>query len=221
MTQLVVATRSAHKLREIREILPPVAGLQLLTLDEAGIPPVPEEEGIEVFDTFADNALAKARFFARRCGRPVLADDSGLCVDALGGAPGVRSKRFAGRSDLHGSALDAANNQRLLRELQGVPPEQRGGHYVCVVALADAAGRELTFQGRCDGVLLESPRGGGGFGYDPLFFVPDEGATFGEMDAERKNRISHRARAVRAAAEALPGWLAALAGEAGAPAPRR
>lgn len=208
MTELIVATRSAHKLREIREILRDLPGLHLVDLDAAGIEPVPEEEGIEVFETFRDNSLAKARFFAARSGRPVLADDSGLCVDALGGAPGVRSKRYAGRSDLSGEALDRANNERLLSALRGEPPERRAAHYVCVVALADPSGREATWEGRCDGIILDAPRGGEGFGYDPLFWLPEQGATFGELDPEVKNRISHRARAVRAAAPELSGWLA-------------
>jgi XTP/dITP diphosphohydrolase len=208
MKELVVATRSAHKLREIREILGDVLGLRLLDLNAAGVEPAPEEEGIEVFDTFRENALAKARFFAARAVRPVLADDSGLCVDALEGAPGVRSKRFAGRTDLSGEALDRANNERLLASLQDVPAERREAHYVCVVALADPSGREATWEGRCDGLILSEPRGGGGFGYDPLFWVPDRAATFGELDPEVKNRISHRAAAVRAAAAALPPWLA-------------
>lgn len=207
MTELVVATRSANKLREIREILRDLPDLSLVDLDGAGVPETPDEEAVEAFDTFRENALAKARYFAERTGRPVLADDSGLCVDALGGAPGVRSKRFSGRAELSGAALDQANNELLVRSLEGVPAEVRTARYVCVVALADPAGREATYEGRCEGVILEAPRGAGGFGYDPLFYLPEEGATFGELPAERKNEISHRARVVAAAAAALPAWL--------------
>lgn len=207
MSELVIATRSSHKLREIAAILPDLPGLTLRDLDSAGVLASPEEEGIEAFDSFGENALAKARYFAALARRPVLADDSGLCVDALGGGPGVRSKRFSGRTDLEGEALDRANNELLLRSLEGVPEEERAAHYVCVLALVDPEGRESTFEGRCDGVILREPRGSGGFGYDPLFLVPELGLTFGEIDPVVKNRISHRARAVRAAASELARWI--------------
>lgn len=208
MIRLLVATRSAHKLREIREILPPLPGIELVDLTAAGLAPSPEEDAVEAFDSFAENALAKAGYFAARSGLPVLADDSGLCVDALGGAPGVRSKRFAGRADLSGAALDQANNQLLLDRLRGVPPEQRSAHYQCAVALVDAGGREVVREGWCHGRILEAPRGSGGFGYDPLFYVPELAATFAEVDATEKNRVSHRAAAVRAAGDLLArGWL--------------
>lgn len=203
---LLVATRSAGKIREIRRILRE-AGLAeptLLTLGDAGVVESPAEEEIEVFDTFEQNALAKARYFCRLSGLLTLADDSGLCVDALGGAPGVRSKRFSGRADLRGEQLDAANNARLLEALRGVRAADRAAHYVCVAALVAPTGDERLFRGTCDGVILPAPRGDGGFGYDPLFFLPEERATFGELPAERKNEISHRARAVRAAAASLP-----------------
>lgn len=203
---LLVATRSDGKIREIRRILHEAGYPEptLLTLGDAGIEESPEEEEIEVFDTFEENALAKARYFCRLSGLLTLADDSGLCVDALGGAPGVRSKRFSGRADLRGEPLDAANNARLLEALWDLPAAARSAQYVCVAALVAPAGEERLFRGRCDGVILTEPRGRGGFGYDPLFYLPDDGATFGELPAERKNEISHRARAVRAAAAALP-----------------
>ena len=206
MWELVVATRSAHKLKEIGAILPEIPGLMLRDLDSAGILYSEEEESIEVFDSFEENALAKARYFAARTHRPVLADDSGLCVDALHGAPGVRSKRFAGRSDLEGEALDRANNELLVRSLAGVPAERRTARFVCVVALVDRRGGEVAFEGRCEGLILPEPRGEGGFGYDPLFFVPSRGASFGELDPVEKNRLSHRSRALRAAAEELSRW---------------
>lgn len=200
---VLVATRSGHKLREIREILAGIAELELIDLNAAGLAYEPAEESIEMHDTFRANALAKARHFARRSGMLTLADDSGLCVDALQGGPGVHSKRFSGRSDLDGAALDRANNALLLERLTGVPRERRRAHYLCVAAVVDPEGREDVYEGRCDGEILETLRGSGGFGYDPLFLVGDEGATFGEIDPARKNEISHRARAMRAAAPAL------------------
>lgn len=199
----MVATRSAHKLREIREIMEAAGGPAVIDLEAAGIGYDPAEESIEVHETFAENALAKARYFARLSGMATLADDSGLCVDALDGAPGVRSKRFSGRSDLEGEVLDAANNSLLLERLSGVPRERRGAHYVCVAAVVEPGGEERIFEGRCAGEIVTEPRGGGGFGYDPLFYVADEGATFGEIEPARKNRISHRARAMREVARGL------------------
>jgi XTP/dITP diphosphohydrolase len=203
MTPIVVATRSAHKLREIREILGDLPGYELLDLNQAGIPETPEEEGIEVFETFAENALAKARYFAARTDTLVLADDSGLCVDALGGAPGVRSKRFSGQSHLRGEELDRTNNQHLLQSLQDVPEPERTGHYMCAAALVTPDGGEAVFLGSCEGCILTEPRGSGGFGYDPLFYLPAEQATFGELPASRKHELSHRARAMAQVAGAL------------------
>jgi XTP/dITP diphosphohydrolase len=205
MTRVVVATRSAHKLREIREILGDLPGYELLDLSQAGIPETPEEEGIEIFETFAENALAKARYFAARTGSVVLADDSGLCVDALGGAPGVRSKRFSGQSHLSGDELDRANCEHLLRSLREVPEPERTGHYMCAAALIAPGGGEAVFLGSCDGCILLEPRGTGGFGYDPLFYIPAEQATFGELPASRKHEISHRARAMTQVADVLRG----------------
>ena len=201
---VLVATRSGHKLREIREILAELQVGSLIDPDGAGIAVDPAEDGIEVFDTFAGNALAKARYFAARSGLLTLADDSGLCVDALDGGPGVRSRRFSGRADLEGEALDLANNALLLEKLRGVPSDGRTAHYLCVAAVVDpATGEESWFEGRCDGVILDAPSGASGFGYDPLFLVPSEGRSFGEIALARKNRISHRAHAMRAAASAL------------------
>ena len=209
MTRLLVATRSAHKLRELRQLFLDLPELSLLDLQEAGVEEDAREEEIESFPTFAENALAKARYFAELTALPVLADDSGLCVDALGGAPGVRSKRFSPRSDLHGTELDAANNALLLERLQGVPRARRGAHFQCVIALATPEGASETFSGRCDGRILTGPRGENGFGYDPLFFLPELDASLAELDAAVKNRISHRARAADACARALAaGWLA-------------
>jgi XTP/dITP diphosphohydrolase len=195
--QIVVATRSPHKLRELRQLLD-LDQIELVSMDELGIPGDPVENGA----TFEANAAIKARFTARATGLPALADDSGLEVDALGGAPGVRTRRYAGEQ-----ATDAENNARLLRELAGLPVERRGARYVCVLALARPEGEgprgglPLTVRrGTCRGRIATEERGQGGFGYDPIFEPPGEpagGRTFGQWSAEAKNRISHRARAAR------------------------
>ncbi|HEX8451537.1 MAG TPA: RdgB/HAM1 family non-canonical purine NTP pyrophosphatase [Longimicrobium sp.] len=205
MTRLLVATRNPGKVREIREILAGYPELEIVGLDTLGIEETPEEDALEVFDTFEENALAKARHFARLTGQLTLADDSGICVDALGGAPGVRSRRFAPGPDQRGAGQDQANNTHLLQQLAGMPESGRGARYVCAAALAGGGADEAVFLGTCDGVVLEEPRGAGGFGYDPLFYIPAERCTFGELAPDRKNEISHRGRAVRQAAEALRG----------------
>jgi len=205
MTRLVVATRNAGKVREIREILAAADGWEVVGLDDLGIPESPEEDDVEAFETFEENALAKAHYFARKTGELALADDSGLCVDALGGAPGVRSRRFAPVDEARGERQDGANNRHLLALLAHVPDARRTARYVCAAAAAWPDGRETVRTGACDGVILRAPRGGGGFGYDPLFHLPDEGRTFGELPPERKNRLSHRGRAVRSLLQALAG----------------
>ena len=204
--KLVVATRSPDKLREIRAILAPVPGLQVMDLDQAGVPEVPEEEGIEEFETFEENAGAKAAWFRERTGLPVVADDSGLEVDALSGAPGVWSKRFAPESEsLSGLARDQANNRHLLERLKGVPPEERTARYVCVAVLDRGDGSPVAFRGEAEGVILTETRGEGGFGYDPLFYDPELGKGFGEIAPEAKDARSHRGRAFRALARHLAG----------------
>lgn len=197
---VLIATRSRYKLQEIGDILAEAAAIQIASLEDIALLANPEEDSLEEFPTFVENALAKARYFARRTGMLTLADDSGLCVDALGGTPGVRSKRFSGRSDLDGKRLDAANNQLLLQRMTDVPPGRRTARYVCTVAVVDPKRGEAVFEGMCAGEILQAAVGQSGFGYDPLFFVPEEGATFGEMEAARKNQLSHRARAMRLAA---------------------
>jgi XTP/dITP diphosphohydrolase len=194
-TVVLVATRSEDKLREIHEIASPTVGLRFLGLKDVGIPWSEREEALEVFDTFAENALAKARYFHDRSGLTVLADDSGLCVDALGGQPGVLSKRFSGRSDLSGLALDQSNNEHLLASLSDRDPP-RAARYVCAIAVVSCDAREDAFLGSLHGEILTAPRGTGGFGYDPLFWVPHLGATLAEVAPEVKNRISHRSEAV-------------------------
>ncbi|HET7230345.1 MAG TPA: RdgB/HAM1 family non-canonical purine NTP pyrophosphatase [Longimicrobium sp.] len=203
MTRLLVATRNPGKVREIREILSGHPEFEVIGLADLRIEETPEEDALEVFETFEENALAKARYFAQKTGVLTLADDSGICVDALGGAPGVRSRRFAGEEDARGLRQDEANNAHLLRRLADVPPERRTAHYIAAVALADARGREEVFVGRCDGVVIGTPRGTGGFGYDPLFLLPSEGKTMAELAPEWKNQVSHRGRGVRAAIAAL------------------
>jgi XTP/dITP diphosphohydrolase len=196
---LLIATRSAGKLRELRELFGR-AGLDVVDLTEAGVEPSAVEDDLEVAETFEDDALAKARYFAELTQRAVVADDSGLEVTALGGRPGVRSKRWSGRTDLTGLPLDAANNARLLDELRGLT--NRDARYVCVAALVDR-GVERTFRGMTQGVILEEPRGGEGFGYDPYFFSRELGKTFGEASLVEKEVVSHRGRAFRALVAAL------------------
>lgn len=197
---LLLATRSAGKLRELGPMIRDV-GFEPVTLDDLGIALLPEEDSVEAFETFEENALAKARyFFARakalgaRAPAAVLADDSGLEVRALGGAPGVRSKRFSG-SALEGQALDDANNAKLIDALRGAA--DRGAGYVCVAAIRTMSG-EWHARGACGGAILESPRGEDGFGYDPYFFSEELKKTFGEATREEKEVVSHRARAVAA-----------------------
>ena len=172
------------------------AGFRGVTLDEAGIAPDPAEDGIEVFNTFEENATAKARWFSARAGgMPVLADDSGLCVDALGGAPGVHSARFAAMdTGASGNSSDAANNAKLLRLLAAKPDAPRTARFRCVIALAAVrpAGPTRFFEGACEGSIESAARGAGGFGYDPLFVPRGFSESFAELGEEIKNRISHR-----------------------------
>jgi XTP/dITP diphosphohydrolase len=205
VTRLVVATRNPGKVREIHEMLAGIGGYEVVGLADLGIPESPEEDAVEAFDTFEENALAKARYFAQKTGALALADDSGICVDALGGAPGVRSRRFAAADEARGEGQDQANNRHLLALLADVPDARRTARYVCAAALAWPDGREAVRTGTCDGVLLRAPRGTGGFGYDPLFYLDGEGMTFGERPADRKNALSHRGHAVRAIVDALAG----------------
>ena len=202
---VLVATRNPGKVREIADLLPGDSGLSFHTLDEAGISPQPGEESVEVHETFAENARAKAAFFHPLSDGWVLAEDSGLCVDALDGAPGVRSKRFSNRTDLSGEALDRANIDALLRALEEVPAEKRGAEFRCAVVLLTPDGRAETSAGVCRGRIRSRPRGGGGFGYDPLFVPEGFGRTMAELRPEEKHAISHRGRAFGKLAELLIG----------------
>ncbi|MBK6488014.1 MAG: non-canonical purine NTP pyrophosphatase [Gemmatimonadetes bacterium] len=203
MRRVLVATRSAGKLRELAPLLSE-AGVHAIDLATAGIVEAPYEAAIESHETFEANALAKARYFAGRSGLPTLADDSGLCVDALGGRPGVRSKRWSGRLDLSGDALDAANNAMLASELSDLDAgrDARGAAYVCAMAYVDDE-REVVRRGETRGEVLVEPRGAGGFGYDPYFWSVDLGRSFAEVTREEKARVSHRARALAAILRAL------------------
>ena len=234
--KLLLATRSAHKAAEVRRIIsvgalgPNAPRLHLVGLDEAGIPESPEEDELERFDTFEANATAKAEWFAALSGMPTVADDSGLEVDALGGRPGVRTKRFAPLDAYPGLPRDEANNRHLLHLLKGVPLARRGARYVCVASLAlpgdarpdsgepsddarsdrrepsDGAPRvsaPASFRGEAPGLVLEAPRGAGGFGYDPIILAPAANCAYAELAPEEKDRHSHRGRAFRALARHL------------------
>lgn len=201
--KLLVATRSEHKMREIRKILASVPNLEVVSPEEAGVEYRSEEEDLEPFETFEENAKSKAFYFFHRTGLSTVADDSGLEVDALDGAPGVRTKRFAPGEDLEGEDRDRANNAHLLRLLKGLPPEKRGARYVCVASLVLSQDRTESFRGEAPGRVLEEPRGDNGFGYDPVILDETSGRSFAELSADEKNAKSHRGRAFRALARRL------------------
>ena len=182
--KLLVATTNPGKLREIREIIGELP-LEMLSLEDVALPP-PDENGV----TFHDNAAAKAIECAAQSGLWTLGDDSGLCVDALGGAPGVRSARYAD--------ADEARRAKLLQALSGLPESRRGAHFFCAVALAAPDGRRIfRAEGRVDGRIAEQARGTNGFGYDPLFLPAETaGKTLAELESAEKNRLSHRGRAL-------------------------
>jgi XTP/dITP diphosphohydrolase len=205
MMELLVATRSAHKIAEIRRILEHVRGLRVLGLEEAGVGYDDAEEDLEPYDTFEENARSKAEYFHSVSGLLTVADDSGIEVHALGGAPGVRSKRFAPEEGLSGLERDLANNRYLVEQLRGLDAPDRQARYVCVAALVRASGQVEYFRGEAPGVIVDVPTGDGGFGYDPHFFDPEVGRTFAEISAEEKNERSHRGRAFAALAQALQG----------------
>ena len=197
---LLIATRSAAKLGELGPMVE-AAGYQPISLEAAGVAPSAGEDALETHDTFEENALAKARWFDRltrtTLGVGVLADDSGLVVEALGGAPGVRSKRWSG-SPLTGAALDRENNRVLVAALGD--KWARRATYVCVAAIVWPGG-ELLARGETTGTIVETPQGLNGFGYDPHFRSDDLGMTFAEASSDMKARVSHRARAVRGVLE--------------------
>ncbi|MBQ8497307.1 MAG: RdgB/HAM1 family non-canonical purine NTP pyrophosphatase [Clostridia bacterium] len=192
MSKIVMASNNRHKIMEIETFIRALCPndkdgkpYEILSLSDINF----TDDIIEDGETFEDNALIKARTVAK-LGYIGIADDSGLCVDALNGEPGVYSARYAGGHD------DADNNKKLLKNLKDVPAEKRSAHFVSVIACVFPDGRELVARGECPGTMLFDYRGNGGFGYDPLFLYEPMGKTFAEMNAEEKNSISHRARAM-------------------------
>ncbi len=193
---LLLATRNPGKVRELRRLLAPLA-VPLVTPDDIGLPVLAEEDHIEGGETFAENALAKARYFWGRSGMRTIADDSGLEVDALGGAPGVRSKRFAG-VDGSDREVAEANNRHLLDRLRGLPASERGARFRCVLAVVGPEGEAWTVDGVTEGRILDAPEGAGGFGYDPLFHSTELGCSFATCTLDAKGQVSHRGRAAAA-----------------------
>jgi XTP/dITP diphosphohydrolase len=195
--EVVIATRNSGKLREIQEILAPL-GLKVLSLRD--FPEIPEilEDG----QTFEENAVKKAAAVARQTRRVAIADDSGLAVDALQGRPGVFSSRYAGEK-----ATDEDRYRKLLKEMAGIPEGQREAAFICAMALASPNGKVEVVKGKCRGEIALAPRGSHGFGYDPVFFLPELAKTMAELEPEVKNRISHRARALEELKKVLPSFL--------------
>ena len=194
--RIVLASNNAGKVREINRLLAAEA-IQVVPQREFGIPDA-DETGL----TFVENAILKARHAAALSGLPAIADDSGLEVDALNGRPGIYSARFAGAG-----CSDADNNRRLLQELEGVPEAERSARFQCLMVYMRHAGdpTPIICQGTWEGVILTAPRGDNGFGYDPLFWVPDHGCSSAELEPDEKNRISHRGQALRRLLAALSG----------------
>jgi XTP/dITP diphosphohydrolase len=197
MKKLVLASNNAKKMKELNALLAPL-GFEVIPQGQLGIP-----EAEEPHCTFIENALAKARHAAQHSGLPALADDSGLCVRALGGAPGVISARYA-QTTAGEPKSDVRNNEKLLADLSGQP--DRRAHFVSLLVLVRSADdpQPIIAEGEWHGEIVDSLRGEGGFGYDPLFFVPEFAKTAAELDAETKNRVSHRGRAMQKLIERLP-----------------
>lgn len=205
MISWIIATRSRGKLAELVPMLA-ARGIHGIGLDDAGVAATPDEDGIEVFDTFSANAIAKASWFAARTGLPCVADDSGLCIDALDGAPGVRSRRFAadrGHEPMVGSDEDTANNDAMLDACwdSGRAPPWRAW-YSCAAAYCDGR-RTVVAVGRTEGAIMPEHDGNGGFGYDPFFVSTDLGMSFARATREAKAVVSHRSRALAALLERL------------------
>ena len=204
--KIILATRNRGKIKEIRSLFAST-GIEIMSLDDIkGCPDIVEDG-----DTFKDNAFKKARGITEATGLIALADDSGLEVDALNGAPGVYSARFAGEG-----ASDEANNRKLLDMLQGVSDEKRTARFRCVVVLYDPSGRWISADGVCEGVILDILKGENGFGYDPVFFLPWLGRTMAELTKEEKNSISHRAMALKKLKAGLPEFFKSKEGRGGA-----
>ena len=195
--EVVIATRNPGKLREIKEILGPL-GLEVLSLRD--FPEIPEI--LEDAQTFEENAVKKAAAVAHQAGRLAIADDSGLAVDALQGRPGVFSSRYAGEN-----ATDADRYRKLLKEMANVPEGKRGAAFICAVAIASPNGKVEVVKGECQGKIALAPKGSHGFGYDPVFSLPQLGMTMAALEPEVKNRISHRAKALEKLKLILPKFL--------------
>ena len=188
---IVLATRNKGKTREIRALLKDFP-VDIKNLDDFG--PIPEV--VEDGETFDDNAYKKASFTARILGYPAMADDSGICVDALDGSPGVYSARYAGKD-----ATDADNVKKMLSDLKG--KKNRAAEFKCVISIAVPTGEALTYEGDCQGLILQKPAGENGFGYDPLFFYPELNKTFAQLTIEEKGRVSHRGMALKQVADEM------------------
>ena len=191
--KIIIATHNKHKLQEMSRILSPM-GYEVVTDTDLGIELSDVEENGE---TFLDNARIKSEAGCKESGLPCIADDSGLCVDALGGAPGVYSARYSG---VHGD--DDGNNRKLLKELEGVPTEKRTAHFACAICVSFPDGSEVTATGKCEGYIGYEKKGSNGFGYDPLFMVGER--SLAEMTAEEKDAISHRGNALKELQKILP-----------------
>lgn len=191
--RIVIATGNKDKVREINEILKDT-GFDAVSMKEIGINP----EIVEDADTFEGNALIKAKAVHELTGDYVMADDSGLCIDALDGAPGVYSARFCGEDSTYEEKF-----AKIFEMLKDVPEEKRSAQFVCAIAVVRPDGTNFTVRGECHGILHETPMGTNGFGYDPIFYVPEFGMTTAQMNPEQKHQISHRGKALRAMVEKL------------------
>ena len=190
--KIVLASNNAHKLQELRAILTTL-GMEVVAQRDMGITVEPNENGT----TFEENSYIKAKTIMDCCGLPTIADDSGLMVDALDGAPGVYSARFGGER----CKSDRDRLEYLLELMKTVPEERRTARFVSVITLLTPEGKKIVARGECPGTILHEPKGENGFGYDPVFYVAEAGCTFAQLPAEQKNRISHRARALAAFAQ--------------------
>ena len=207
---IVLATRNAGKVKEFQQLLKDFP-VEIKNLNDFGPIPEVEEDGA----TFDDNAYKKAAFTARVLGLPAIADDSGLVVETLGGAPGVMSARYAGEN-----ATDQENIKKLLAAMVG--KNDRRAAFECVISIAVPSGPALTYEGRCEGEIATAPKGSSGFGYDPVFYFPELGRTFAELSSEEKNRVSHRGKALSQVAEEFKkilAWLEARLAECKPPKP--
>jgi len=192
--KLVIATKNKNKIREIKDKFSDLSGLEIISLTDFKDLPDVDEDGL----TFKENALKKARVYSSFTGLTVLSDDSGLVIDVLSGEPGVRSARYSGEN-----ASDEGNNALVLEKLKNVPDEKRAGRFMCVVAIVTPDGKEYFADGICEGRISRERAGTNGFGYDPIFYIPEIEKTMAELTTQEKNKISHRAKALEKAREIL------------------